>query len=129
MLIALALFSASIFYVFFGDATHGVKRASLQVFIWLVIGAYFVRSWMVRGQTLAMRSWKLTLVGAQDANDAPRKISLSKAVLRYVLCSLNLAFLGLGFFYSFFDVERRFLYDKWLQLTIIDTSTREKNER
>jgi uncharacterized RDD family membrane protein YckC len=116
-LIALAFFSVSIFYVLLGDATAGYKRVLLQLFIWLLIGAYFVRSWMVRGQTLAMRSWKLKLVDEEAHN-----ISLKKAALRYLLSSLNLAFFGLGFLYCFFDGQRRFLHDKLLNINIVDVS-------
>lgn len=119
VLIALAFFSVGIFYLVLGDATHGVKRFLLQFFVWLLIGAYFVRSWAVRGQTLAMRSWKLRLVDAQLANASPQPLTWRKAVLRYVLSSLNLALFGLGFFYCLFDTERRFLQDKLLGIKII----------
>lgn len=117
VLIVLAFFSVSIFYELLGDATAGYKRELLQLFIWLLIGAYFVRSWVVRGQTLAMRSWKLKLVDEEAHN-----ISLKKAVLRYILSSLNLAFFGLGFLYCFFDGQRRFLHDKLLKLNVVDVS-------
>ena len=119
MLIALAFFSVGIFYLVLGDATHGVKRFLLQIFVWLLIGAYFVRSWVVGGQTLAMRSWKLRLVEAQSTSGMPQALSWQKAVLRYLLGSLNLAIFGLGFFYCLFDKERRFLQDKLLGIKMI----------
>lgn len=120
MLVALAFFTVSIFYVLFGDATHGVKRLLLQFFVWLLIGAYFVRSWVVRGQTLAMRSWKLRLIDQASSDASSQNISMKKAVFRYVLCSLNLTLLGAGFFYCLFDIERRFLHDKLLNTKIVD---------
>lgn len=119
MLIALAFFSVGIFYLVLGDATHGVKRFLLQFFVWLLIGAYFVRSWVMGGQTLAMRSWKLRLVDAQSPGALLQPLTWQKAVLRYLLSSLNLAILGLGFFYCLFDTERRFLQDKLLGVKII----------
>jgi uncharacterized RDD family membrane protein YckC len=120
VLIALAFFTVSIFYVLFGDATHGVKRLLLQFFVWLLIGAYFVRSWVVRGQTLAMRSWKLRLIGQVSSDALPQNISMKRAVLRYLLCSFNLMLLGVGFFYCLLDTERRFLHDKLLNTKIVD---------
>lgn len=122
MLIALAFFSVAIFYFTLGDATQGYKRVFLQFFVWLVIGAYFVRSWVVRGQTLAMRSWKLRLIDAQSADVFLQKLSWRKAILRYVLSSLNLALFGLGFFYCLFDAEKRFLQDKLLGIKIVKTT-------
>lgn len=119
VLIALAFFSVGIFYLVLGDATHGVKRFLLQIFVWLLIGAYFVRSWVVGGQTLAMRSWKLRLVEAQSTSGMPQALSWQKAVLRYLLGSLNLILFGLGFFYCLFDQERRFLHDKLLGIKMI----------
>jgi uncharacterized RDD family membrane protein YckC len=119
VLIALAFFSVGIFYLVLGDATHGMKRLFLQIFVWLFIGAYFVRSWVVGGQTLAMRSWKLRLVDTQSPSASPQALSWQKAVLRYLLGSLNLSLFGLGFFYCLFDAERRFLQDKLLGIKII----------
>jgi uncharacterized RDD family membrane protein YckC len=119
VLIALAFFSVGIFYIIFGDATHGVKRVFLQLFVWLLMGAYFVRSWVVRGQTLAMRSWGLRLIDANHLNASSQTMDWQKALLRYVLVSLNLALFGLGFFYCFFDVDKRFLHDKLLNTKII----------
>lgn len=53
-------------------------RTGLQVFLFLVIGLYFVWFWTHGGQTVAMKAWRLRLV---DAGGAP--VGPARAVLRY----------------------------------------------
>lgn len=55
------------------------NRHGLQVFLFLVISAYFVEFWS-RGQTLAMKTWHIRIV---DAAGLP--ISRNRALLRYLL--------------------------------------------
>ncbi|MCS7101253.1 MAG: RDD family protein [Burkholderiaceae bacterium] len=63
--------------------THPLTAAQrwvLQGVLVVVIGAYFVYCWTRSGQTLAMKSWGLRLVGADG-----RPPRAAAAVLRYVL--------------------------------------------
>ncbi|QUP53389.1 RDD family protein [Ralstonia syzygii] len=52
----------------------------LQVWGFLALGLYFVGFWRKRGQTLAMRTWRIRVVSADGA-----PVSLGQAVARYVL--------------------------------------------
>jgi uncharacterized RDD family membrane protein YckC len=52
----------------------------LQVVIFAVLGLYFVHSWTGQGQTLAMRTWHIRLVGLDGA-----PVSRGRAVCRYLL--------------------------------------------
>ena len=55
------------------------NRHALQAFIFVVFGIYFVWFW-AKGQTLAMKTWNIRLVGLDGA-----LISQKRALLRYVL--------------------------------------------
>jgi uncharacterized RDD family membrane protein YckC len=60
-----------------------LERALLQVFLAALLGAYFVRSWVRGGQTLAMKAWKLRLVRPDGGGIAPRV-----GIVRFVIAGL-----------------------------------------
>ncbi|MES2579159.1 MAG: RDD family protein [Pseudomonadota bacterium] len=110
LLIALWFISAWIFIALFGDATHSYKRFFLQVFLWLVTGAYFVWCWSKSGQTLAAQTWKIKLV-----NQAGATLSVREAIVRYILASLSALVFGLGFVWIFVDKNQLYLHDRLLK--------------
>jgi uncharacterized RDD family membrane protein YckC len=55
------------------------NRHALQAFLFVVFGIYFVWFW-AKGQTLAMKTWNIRVVGRDG-----RAISQPRALLRYVL--------------------------------------------
>lgn len=55
------------------------NRAGLQLFLFVVFGIYFVWFWS-RGQTLAMKTWHIRLVGRDGQN-----VSQTRAMFRYAL--------------------------------------------
>ena len=87
-----------------------------QLYLFLVIGLYFAGSWRRRGQTLAMKTWKLRLVGANGA-----RITLRQALLRYVCAWPCLALGGIGILYAPFDRERQFLHDRLAGTKIVSS--------
>jgi uncharacterized RDD family membrane protein YckC len=107
LLFGVAFFAALLFLAATRTSTSGWLRHAFQVYLFLVIGLYFVASWRRRGQTLAMKTWKLRLVGAGGA-----RITLRQAMLRYVFAWPCLALGGIGILYAPFDRERRFLHDR-----------------
>lgn len=112
--IAIVFVSAGLFLWVAGDATHGVKRLLLQIFLWLTIGAYFLRCWLKSGQTLAMQAWKLKLV-----TDDNQLLNLRFALLRYLLATLGFALCGLGFLWALVDRQHLFLHDRILRSRIL----------
>ena len=60
-----------------------VGALGLQITLFLVLGAYFVYFWSRRGQTLAMRTWHVRLIGLDDRPPEPWR-----AALRYLLAWL-----------------------------------------
>jgi uncharacterized RDD family membrane protein YckC len=116
-LMALLFVSASIFLWCFGDASNGLKRLALQLFLWGVIGAYYVWCWLKSGQTLAMQAWKIKLVTRQN-----RLLDLNLTVIRYILATLSVALFGLGFMWAIFDRKNLFLHDRLLHTKLILSS-------
>lgn len=55
-------------------------RVGMQVFLFVVLGAYFVWFWTHGGQTVATKAWRLRVVGP-DGQDP----SLPRAIARYLL--------------------------------------------
>jgi uncharacterized RDD family membrane protein YckC len=94
----------------FGIAEAGLTRFFLQLLLWLVAGAYFVRCWVTTGQTLAAQAWKIRVV-----NQSGNPLTIAQAVLRYLLATLSLFGFGLGFLWAVFDREKLFLHDRILK--------------
>lgn len=76
---ALVLFAALLFPGAATSSLGGPARHALFVYLALVVAIYFVWLW-TRGQTLAMRAWRLRIVGAND-----RPPTWQRALLRYLL--------------------------------------------
>lgn len=112
------------------------QRWILQAALFVAIGAYFAWSWSRSGQTLALKTWRLRLIGP---NSAPP--SLPRALARYVLAwhlfvpgLLAIAWLplargGAAFALlasllllltpALFDRERRLLHDRWVGTRLV----------
>ena len=105
-----AFFAAWIFFFASGgrDATTGVVRAELQIFILMVLAAYFLWCWLRGGQTLAMRAWKIRLVN----------VTPSKAIARFLIAA---AALPLSVLWALFDRDRQFLHDRLAGTRLIDS--------
>lgn len=113
VVLALSFALALGFILLFGDASHGLKRYALQLFLWLGIGLYFVWCWRKSGQTLAMQTWQLKLSDGQT-----KLLNWPQALIRYALASLSLAAFGLGFVWAVFDRDGLFLHDRLLNSRI-----------
>lgn len=110
VVMALSFACVLIFVMVVGDATHGVKRVCLQLLLWLAIGVYFVWCWHKSGQTLAMQTWKL-----QVLNQNLGLLSVKMAITRYLLATISLMLLGLGFLWAIVDRDHLFLHDRLLK--------------
>ena len=113
VVLALSFALALGFILLFGDASHGLKRYALQLFLWLGIGLYFVWCWRKSGQTLAMQTLQLKLSDGQT-----KLLNWPQALIRYALASLSLGAFGLGFAWAVFDRDGLFLHDRLLNSRI-----------
>jgi uncharacterized RDD family membrane protein YckC len=112
LVFAVAFFAAWVFFFASGgrDATRGWLRAELQLFILVVLAAYFLWCWLRGGQTLAMRAWRIRLVD----------VTPGKAVLRFLVALL---LLPLSILWALADRERQFLHDRLAGTRLIDART------
>ena len=106
LVFAVAFFAGLAFFAVAGDAQSAPKRQAFQVYLFLVLGAYFVLCWR-RGGTLAMRTWRLRLVRADGG-----PVGLVQAWLRYALAWPSLLLLGAGVLWALADRDRQFLHDR-----------------
>jgi uncharacterized RDD family membrane protein YckC len=75
------LMAAGLVYGVITQQRHAlVGSTGLKVFLFLVLGVYFVYFWHRRGQTLAMLTWHIKLVGPGGA-----PVGVLRAVCRYML--------------------------------------------
>jgi uncharacterized RDD family membrane protein YckC len=109
LIFAVAFFAAWIFFFASGarDATSGAPRRELQLFILVVLAAYFLWCWLRGGQTLAMRAWRIRLVDV-----TPRK-----ALIRFLLAA---ALLPLSILWALVDRDHQFLHDRLAGTRLID---------
>jgi uncharacterized RDD family membrane protein YckC len=109
LVFGVAFFATWIFFFASGgrNATAGVARAELQVFILLVLAGYFLWCWLRGGQTLAMRAWKIRLVD----------VTPGKAAARFLIAA---ALLPLSILWALVDRDRQFLHDRLAGTKLID---------
>lgn len=113
-IVAVIFVSTGLFVMIAGDAGHGVKRLLLQLFLWLVVGAYYIRCWIKTGQTLAMQAWKLKVV-----DERHQLLTMRQAVARYLLATVSLAFFAAGFLWAVVDKNSQFLHDRFLRFKVV----------
>ena len=103
LLFAVGFFAAWLFFFASGgrDATSGALRPALQVLILAFFAAYFLWCWLRGGQTLAMKAWRIRLVG----------VTPGKALLRLLLAALLLP-TGISILWVLVDPDGQFLHDR-----------------
>jgi len=113
---AVAFFAGLAFY----GATHGRvsgnTRLVFQLYLFLVLGAYFIACWSRGGRTLPMQTWKMRVVRPDNL-----PIGVGRAALRYVLAWPSLLLFGVGVFWAFFDRDRQFLHDRLAGTRVVAT--------
>jgi len=107
LLAGVAFFAGLLFLAATGASAGDAMRHAFQGYLFLVIGLYFVAFWRRNGQTLAMKTWKLRLAGADGA-----RVTRRQALLRYVCAWPCLLLGGIGVLYALFDRDRQFLHDR-----------------
>jgi uncharacterized RDD family membrane protein YckC len=102
LLFAVAFFAGFAFhFASRGAALEGALRLAHQLLLVAVFAAYFLWCWLRGGQTLAMKAWRVRVVG----------VTPGKALLRFVL-ALLLVPTGVSLVWAVFDRERQFLHDR-----------------
>lgn len=90
-----------------GDLHTPWQRHLYQIWLIAVMFGYFAAFWLRSGQTLAMKTWRIRLVG-QDGG----RITLQQAALRFTLVLVGIVAGGVGLWWALVDRERQFLHDR-----------------
>ena len=102
LVFAVAFFAGYLFVLASGGAPlEGWLRQAHRLFLLSVLAAYFLWCWLRGGQTLAMKAWRVRLVGASPA----------RALVRFLL-ALVLVPTGISIVWALFDADRQFLHDR-----------------
>ena len=116
ILAALVFFATFAFHGAVTSTLEGWPRHLLQAYLFLVVGLYFVASWIRGGQTLPMKTWGLRITSAQGG-----AISVPRALARYLLAWISALALGTGFLWALFDRDGQFLHDRLAGTRIVRT--------
>ena len=139
MLLFAVVFVAGYLFDTLTQSRNGLRlRHAREAWLFAVLGIYFVWFWRHGGQTLAMKTWSVRLLGPPG-----RPLGFGRAIARYLLLwifvlptlALVWAFglqgwdvmvalvaaLILPPFYAHFDRDRQFLHDRLLGTRIVST--------
>lgn len=106
-LLALWLLSSAVFTSIYGIATAGWPRVALQIFSFALIASYFLWCWTHGGQTLAMKAWRIRVVGVTG-----QPLSLAEAVRRYLVACVGIGLGGAGLWWALVDRDGLFMHDR-----------------
>lgn len=84
----------------------------------LVALCFYGWFWTHGGQTLGMRAWRIAL-RTEDAG----QLTWRHAVVRYGAAWVSTLALGMGFWWSLIDREKRCWHDRWSHTVIVRTSS------
>ena len=87
--------------VFINDG-EAVSGPGLQAILYLTCMLFYLTSWRMRGQTPGMLVWRI-----RAQNEDGSLLSLQQHVIRFLVSTLSLALLGLGFFWALADRQKR----------------------
>ena len=108
VLLAALLLAGGFAFVAWGRHIEPVLvRPAMQLFLLVLVGAYFVWQWSRGGQTLPMKTWRIKLIAADGG-----PLTVRRAIFRYVLAVAGLLLCGFGLAWAFFDRDRQFLHDR-----------------
>ena len=108
LLLAVLALLLALPHVLIGAFMHRVATPTLlQAHFFLVLLIYFLWFWCHGGQTLAMKTWHIRLVGTDGAPVRP-----AQALLRYLLCWPGIVLGGVGILWALFDRDGQFLHDR-----------------
>ena len=82
-------------------------RTLTRIIAAIVCAGYFAIQWQRRGQTLPMKTWRISLQSASGG-----RISLGQTLLRMALATIGYLALGITILWALVDRDRQFLHDR-----------------
>lgn len=113
---AIAFLAGIAFYGAAQGSLAGERRLLFQIYLFLVLGIYFIACWSRGGRTLPMQTWRMRIV---QHDGAP--VRVGRAAFRYVLAWVSVLSLGAGFLWAWIDRDRQFLHDRLAGTRIVMT--------
>jgi uncharacterized RDD family membrane protein YckC len=86
---------------------HPLAELIYRLYILAVGLLFFGGFWVRNGQTLGMLAWRVKVAQAGGA-----RITWTQALIRYLAAYLSWAALGLGFWWSLWDKDRKTWHDR-----------------
>ena len=114
LVIAVVFVASFVVLPIVGDLASPWQKHVFQIFLLVVVFAYFAAFWLRSGQTLAMKTWRVRLVRTDG-----QTITLKLALYRFMLALLGLLAAGLGYAWAWVDRDRQFLHDRLLGTRLI----------
>ena len=122
LLTALVLVATFPFVGFTGGRVTPVITFALQIYLIVVVGAYFIWFWRHGGQTLPMKTWGIRVTRIDG-----KPLAARDAVIRYACAWAGLAVAGLGFWWALWDRDRQFLHDRIARTRLADARPPKKD--
>lgn len=144
------IFVAALIFDVWTQSRHALSlRHARELWLFCIIGLYFVYFWTSSGQTLAMKTWRIRVTDREL-----QKLPLTKAIVRYVLAWMwflpalaisaqlelknwsSIALVAAGMvawaMTAAFDKDKQFLHDKWAKTRLIhvaiDPASKQKDD-
>lgn len=107
LLIALLMLAAFAYLPILGIPHSPFQKAVFQLYLVVVLMAYFVLLWRKSGQTLPMKTWRIVLL--TEENRVP---DTGRCVLRFAWALVGVVGFGVGLLWALLDRDRQFLHDR-----------------
>lgn len=90
-----------------GADSPWIKGAGFKLYLYLVCFLFYGWFWTHGGQTLGMRSWKIRVL-----RDDNRPLGWDSALIRFLMATISLSLLGIGFLWILFSRENMAWHDQ-----------------
>ena len=110
LLLALLFIADYLFISLTHNNQSQLLKNLLQIYLYVVMAIYFSWFWS-RGQTLAMKTWRIRVVTASGA-----KLKPYQALLRFLLATF---LFGISQIWALFDPDGQFLHDKLIRTRMV----------
>ncbi len=106
-----------------GEPVETGDNVIYQLWLVLVVYAFFVGFWSTKGRTLGMQSW-----GLQLETPGGDRVGVAAASIRYFAAILSWAALGLGFLWQLVDRDKLTWHDRLSGTRLMHYPKRKKDE-
>ena len=91
-----------------------VKGLWFQLYLYLLIFAFYTIFWRIKGQSLGMQVWRIRTV-----NEQGHILTYSQCALRFLLATVSVCALFLGFLWMLVDRKQLTLHDRLSRTRVV----------